>query len=383
MLVQRVMEDHGVPVPHVFGWCGNPKAFAMTSVPGRPDFARVGDDDRDRIVDEYLQVLAQLHQLPVEPFKAAGVIHGSSPDDAAHVGIRRFERNFREIKVRPDPLMEFVLRWLCRHPLHESDRESVVVWDSGQFHHQDGHFVSIVDVELAHVGDPLMDLAAWRMRDTVIPYGDFPKLYARYGELVGRPVDMAAIQYHHLFFTLTNQLSFHAALAQPQPSTDYMTYAQWVSETNLHAIETLAEYLGIELEDVPVPDVTLSPVSAPFEHLSRSLKSISGDDPFVSYQIRIAFRLGRHLQRYDEIGHQCMEADLEDVAHLTGRTPANWDECESELERFVLADNGRHDDELVILFNRRWRRYKALMGPIGSAMATHHTMQPLGPSLLP
>ena len=210
--------------------------------------------------------------------------------------------------------MEFVLGWLQRHPLPKSDRESVIVWDSGQFHHQDGHFVSFVDVELAHIGDPMMDLAAWRMRDTVIPYGDFDKLYARYGELVGSPVDMAAIQYHHLFFTLTNQLSFHAALAQPQPSTDYMTYAQWVSETNLHAIETMAEYLGIELEDVPVPEVVPSPVSAPFEHLSRSLKSISVEDPFVSYQIRIAFRLARHLQRYDEIGNECMEADRADVA---------------------------------------------------------------------
>jgi hypothetical protein len=61
---------------------------------------------------------------------------------------------------------------------------------------------------------------------------------------------------------------------------------------------------------------------------------------------------------------------------------ATWDECEADLERFVLADNGAHDAELVILFNQRWRRYKALMGPVGSAMAAHHTMQPIGRSLL-
>ena len=55
---------------------------------------------------------------------------------------------------------------------------------------------------------------------------------------------------------------------------------------------------------------------------------------------------------------------------------------EAELERFVLADNGAHDADLVVLFNRRWRRYKALMGPPGSAMTAHHAMQPLGRSLL-
>ena len=32
---------------------------------------------------------------------------------------------------------------------------------------------------------------------------------------------------------------------------------------------------------------------------------------------------------------------------------------------------------------RAWRRYKALMGPEGSAMAARHTMQPFGRSQLP
>ena len=80
---------------------------------------------------------------------------------------------------------------------------------------------------------------------------------------------------------------------------------------------------------------------------------------------------------------EVVERDRADVGALTGHAPADWDECDAELERFVLTDEGRHDDELVLLFNRRWRRYKALMGPPGSAMVAHHTIQPLGRSLLP
>lgn len=108
------------------------------------------------------------------------------------------------------------------------------------------------------------------------------------------------------------------------------------------------------------------------------MRSISVDDPYVTYQIRIAFRLARHLERFDQIGAAVTEADREDLARLVGRAPKNWDDSETLLENFVLADEGRHDAELVVLFNRRWRRYKALMGPAGSAMAKHHTMQPLG-----
>lgn len=59
-----------------------------------------------------------------------------------------------------------------------------------------------------------------------------------------------------------------------------------------------------------------------------------------------------------------------------GRAPTSSDECEALLESSVLADEGRHDSELLVLFNRRWQRYKALMGPVGSAMARHHRMQP-------
>ena len=384
MRFQQVLEAQGIAVPHVYGWCDEPRAYAMAAVPGRPDFKGIPPAERAVIVDEYLQELARLHTLPLQPFIDAGITRGDSPADAAHVGIRQFVRVFRQIKVRPDPLMEFVLGWLDRHPLPPSEREAPVVWDSGQFHHTDGHFNAVMDVELGHLGDPMMDLAAWRMRDTVIPFGDFNALFDRYAELTGAPVDMAAIQYHHLFFTLTNTLSFHRALAQPIPATDYMTYAQWVSETNLHTIETMAEYLGITLEDVEIPEALSTPVSAPHEHLSRSLQSIKVDDPFVAYQVRIAFRLARHLERFNQIGGEVLEHDRADIEAIIGKNaPHSWDECEALLEEFVLADNGAHDLELVKLFNRRWRRYKALMGPAGSAMAAHHVMQPLGKSLLP
>ncbi len=325
-----------------------------------------------------MQTLARLHRLPIGRFVEAGVIRGRSPADAAHIGARRFEHVYRSTKVRPDPLMEFVLGWLRRHPLPPSAREAPIVWDSGQFHHQGGHLLSIMDVEIGHLGDPMMDLAAWRMRDTVIPFGDFATVYDRYADLTGDPVDRAAIQYHHLFFTLTNQLSFHGPLARPVADTDYMTYAHWVSETNLHTIETMAEYLGMHLDDVPIPEPVITPVSGPHAHLSRSLRSIKVDDAYATYQVRIAFRLARHLERFDEIGAEVVDQDRADVAAITGKAPIDWDECEAELERFVLADNGAHDEELVILFNQRLRRYKALMGPPGSAMTAHHTMQPFG-----
>ena len=112
MRFQQVLEEHGIAVPHVYGWCDEPRAYAMAAVPGRPDFVGVNAEDRATIVDEYLQALARIHTLPIEPFVEAGIIRGNSPADAAHVGIRQYVNLFRANKVRPDPLMEFVLGWL-------------------------------------------------------------------------------------------------------------------------------------------------------------------------------------------------------------------------------------------------------------------------------
>lgn len=375
MHFQRVLEEHDIPVAHVYGWIDEPRAYVMDRVPGRNDFAESSEAERRAVMDEYMQVLARIHALPPEPFEQAGILRAAHPRASATVGMQRYEEFYRRSKRQPDPFLEFCLGWLARNPLDNRGRETPVVWDSGQFHHQGGRIRAILDLEIGHVGDPMMDLAAFRMRDTVIGFGEFPKLYGRYEEITGSPVDIAAIQHHHLAFTLTNQLAFHAALAAPEPGSDFMTNMQWCSETNLFAVEALAEILDIELPEVEPPPARDSTTGVAHAHLVGSLRGIDAGDPSLQHQLRIAFRLARHLQRADEIGDAVVASDLDDVAKLTGRRPGSWREGDAALERFVLEDAGRHDEDLVHLFQRRLSRYKMLLGPPGSAMARHLPIQ--------
>lgn len=363
MLLQRLMHEHGIPVPAVYGWIDEPRAFVTDRVGGQPDFTGCSDEERDAVMDDYMRILAELHALDPAPFKSAGVEHGRGR------GMQAYVEHYRRTKRRPDPFLEFALAWLDHNPLPDHDRESVVVWDSGQFHHDGSRILAVLDVEIGHVDDPMMDLAAFRMRDTIIGYGDFTDLYARYERHAGRPIDIAAIRHHHVAFTLSNQLAFHAALADPPPGSDFMTNLQWCNETNLFAVEALADELGIELPDrIELPDNEASPAAIPARHLVQELRS--GD-----YETRRLFRLARHLQRVDEIGRTCVEADLDDLQPLLGSRPRTWQEGDAALERFVLADNGAHDDELVRLFHRRLWRAHQLMGPAGSAMTTHLPIQ--------
>ena len=375
MLCQRLLEEQGIPVPHVYGWIDKPRAFVTDRALGRPDFTGVPESERDAVVDDYLGVLARMHALDVEPFARAGVMRAATPAGSGDLGMRRYVDNYRATKKRPDPFLEFCLAWLDRHPVDTRGRESMVAWDTGQFHHLNGRVEAVLDLELAHIGDPMMDLAAFRMRDTVIGYGDFSQLYARYAELSGQPVDLEAIEHHHIAFTLSNQLAFHAALADPPPGSDFMTNLQWCNETNLFAVEAIADAIDLELPDVELPAVEHSPAAVAHRHLIATLRSLPVADEFAEYQRRGAFRLARHLARFDELGRPAVDADLDDLHKVLGHRPATWDEGDAELEQFVVADQGEHDEQLVLLFHRRLWRAHQLMGPAGSAMTKHLPIQ--------
>ena len=375
--MQEILGSMGIPVPQVHGYLLDPPAIVMERASGSTDFSGSSDDERRSVMEEYVGILARMHHLDVGPFVAAGADLPARAADVARTGIRAYERAYRVQKVRPDPFMEFCLGWLARNPPRHRVRPSVVVWDSGQFLHHAGRISALLDLELAHIGDPMMDLAGLRMRGTVIDYGPLEDLYRRYEELTGDEVDRQAIAYQHFVFTITTQLAYHRGLVEPTPDSDLMTYMQWCSESNLYAVEALAGFVGIELEKVDLPNPSPSRVAVAHRHLVDSIRAMDGHDERSAYQQRSAFRLARHLQRVDEIGAVLAERDLDDVAAVIGHRPTTWAESERELERFVIGANPHSDVTLIRLFHRRLERQRALLGPAGSAMARHNPLQPI------
>ncbi len=383
MTFQRLLHDGGIPVAEVHLWSDDPRFYVMDRLAGKQDFADVSDASRRRIVDEYLQALARLHALDVGPFVDAGIFHAGDPGSAGIAGLLEYERTYRETKVAADPLLEFALGWLRRNPVDSKDRQAPVVWDSGQFHHDGQHLVGLLDLELGHVGDPMIDLGAWRMRGTTYDYGQFDELYARYAEITDAPVDLDAIEWHHIAFTLSNQLSFHRALVEPTAGSNYMMNLYWCCLTNRMAMEAIAENLGLSLETLAAPDPDeRTPITTALAYLVQSMRDFAAPDEKTAYEARAGFRLARHLQRVDEIGRLVQQDDLTDLEAVLGERPSSWPAGEEQLERFVLADDGRHDAELVRLFNRRTQRMQMLLGPAGSAMAKHYQTQPFRPPAL-
>jgi len=372
-----LLEEHGIKVPHLYGFADDISAVVMERVPGKPDFGGVSPEVRDTVVDEYVQLLAKLHSLDPQPFIDAGIYHPQPGVDPAIFPHQHMERRYRERKTYPDPFAEFGLGWLKRHPPKANGRLAPCIWDTGQFHHHQGHLVVALDLEFGCVADPMVDLTVWRMRDTLIDFGDFRKIYDRYAELTGTPVDLESIMRHHFGACLGNQLQFGAAVAAPVADTDQMNYMQWNSETNLMATEFLAEYLGIDLPGVEVPEARATRQDVTFEHMVNSLKGIEAGDPFMQHEVRLMFRTARHLYRSSQIGAEFERQNSADVAVLTGQQPEDWQDADRILEAFCIADaaEGKHDEALIKLFHKRHLRLHMTLGPAGSSMVRHYRCQ--------
>jgi hypothetical protein len=284
-------------------------------------------------MEGYIDILVRMHALDVEPFAAAGIVRADDPTESDLVGLQHFEqRAYRALKKRPDPFLEFSLGWVRRNRRDNHGREAPIVWDAGQLLHEGGRVTAILDLEFGHIGDPMMDLGGLWTRNPFIPFGDVGALMRRYEEQSGTPVDIAAVQYHFILWCLSNPLEFHPVLADPVPGSDYMLNLSWCIESNLLALEGIADVLGVELHDVEEPSATASGYGPAHRHLTRALEDDPGNETaYRRYQRRMSVRLARHLERVDEIGEAVVDADLEDLHRLLGRRPASWADGEAEL----------------------------------------------------
>ena len=83
--------------------------------------------------------------------------------------------------LSPEPVLTLGRRWLRRNVPHGVDHTCFVQGDTGPGNFVfDGDDVQLVDLEIAHFGDPMEDLAAACVRDMVTPFGDLRSLFEQY-----------------------------------------------------------------------------------------------------------------------------------------------------------------------------------------------------------
>jgi aminoglycoside phosphotransferase (APT) family kinase protein len=358
--VLQALEANDILVPHVYGFCPEPKGIVMERVDGRANLLTVKDaDERSAILDDYMKWLARIHRLGVAPFEAAGLTLGQG--ELIMADFDRWESTYRAKKLRPEPCIEFAIGWLRRNRPLRMSSATLAVGDSGQFLFDDGRVTAVIDLELAFLGDPLHDLACMRLRDLAEPLGPLGPAFACYEAEMGQPIDRVALDFHTVRFAVCTPMSVSHVLAKPPSDVDFVRYLVWYVQFSRVALELMAELADVALDQEPILDGHRSRFVDGFSMLDAALADLSPIDPQEQFRLDVALRLSEFLRCVNELGPLLDEIDLDEASVLLGRRPASWHACDVELEHFVSEVDGSRDADLIRFFHRRMSRWQQLI----------------------
>jgi aminoglycoside phosphotransferase (APT) family kinase protein len=79
----EILERHGIPVPHVYGVCSDPRAIVMDLIPGSRDISALSPDGQKQISEEYVQLLVRIHEIDPAEFEKMGLWRAETPGEAS------------------------------------------------------------------------------------------------------------------------------------------------------------------------------------------------------------------------------------------------------------------------------------------------------------
>jgi aminoglycoside phosphotransferase (APT) family kinase protein len=370
--ILQVLHDAGVLVPKVLAVHESPQAAVLEHVEGRDNFNEVTDPgERDGIAEHFLELLADLHAVDVKKFESAGLRIPETPEEIALNDLDVWQSTYEDVIREPVPLITFACRWLRRNVPRKVVEPVLVQGDTGPgnllFH--EGRVSALVDFELAHISDPMTDLACVRSRDLYYPIDRFAERVARYSELSGREIDFESL----FFYNVKTQALVPMSLAPVMENLNARTeHAEWIAQYVFYLRTTsqaLAEAIGLTLDEVELPAPRPTRFSRYYDLLIENLEEEQRpaiQDPFLNNRMWFASRLARHLRHGDTLGPAFEEQELDDLGALLGRRPESVQAGQRQLDALVREAGPERDAEFITYFYRFARREEALMeGALG------------------
>jgi aminoglycoside phosphotransferase (APT) family kinase protein len=236
--------------------------FVMDRIDGETIPRRILRDDayagaRTRLAAECGEQAARIHALPVDELPVLTVLGAAEQ-------IEQY-RTVLDSLGEPHPAFELGLRWLAEHAPAPVEPRLV----HGDF--RNGNLIvgpeglrSVLDWELAHLGDPVEDLGwccvrSWRFGVVEHPvggFGDVADLVAAYVGAGGEPVDPERLAYWETFGTLKwgaiCGIQAFTHLSGAVRSVELATLGRRIAETEWDLLRLIGPDPGAEPE-IPAP----------------------------------------------------------------------------------------------------------------------------------
>lgn len=372
--VLQALQDSNLKVPEFFGFNEEFGIILMERVDGDNQLSTAPDDaTRMAVMTEYIEQLAHLHQLDVEAMTLSGLAVPQTPEQAAFAGKFGFvEKEFDRWrpKLGPEPLLELGVWWLHTNVPAGKRRVSFIQGDTGpgQFLFANGHLTALIDWELAHIADPMLDLGVMRMRNMLYPTGPLAEPIAHYERVSGHPIDRQALCFYTVMSMLFTPLGVCPLMQRPTARVEHMLPSfSWDATLRRGLGDALAEAIGVEIEPPELPDATAAPTHPLLdylvEHLELNCEPAAADDG-GRFQISSAAAITRAVQLETAVGAELLDGDLDDMGSVLGARPKTRREGLGQLNEIVTTGPSQHLDQLVWLFARTERRREYLLKPM-------------------
>jgi aminoglycoside phosphotransferase (APT) family kinase protein len=348
--VYRALEPTAVPVPRVLGVAPGGAAVLLERLRGSGDLP--GDaDEREATLGDFVDVIAALHAVDVDNLDLPGFARPATPEDHARLDLARWARLADDAALDLDPMIRYAGAWLLAHAPAHVARTCLVQGDTGpgNFVADGGRVTGLVDMEFAHVGDPMDDLAWMAMRGV-----DGDEHLARYTERSGIPVDRDSVAYYAVAVQYRCAITTTLAVARGGGARGWAPYLMVTERYVGGTAAALAERLGVTEPPVGLPDGPPTPRTPWFDELITGIRAaVRGiDDVDLREHTRNEQILVHYLRAHDRMGAELEALDRADLA-ATGITPGDL--------AAVATSAGAAGDETVLRYlHRRTQRNRAL-----------------------
>lgn len=316
--VYRAIAGLDIRAPRLIAEHPEIQAILTDRARGIAEFRRLEDADaKQSIAAEVMTDLARLHAHP-----AAGVAldgGGSGPRIADHVRAELATwRAMYDETGRPDALLDLAFHWLHSNMPDPDGPVALVHGDAGpgNFLFEHGKLTALIDWELAHLGDPMEDLAWFSMRCVMEPVPDFRASIAAYERAAGRAVDRSRILYHRVL------VSARVVVIRHRNVTGEFAHAIVSRALNRRLlVQALSEASGVAVR-WPAPIEAGATERGPmFARVLDDLRDVvvaRSTDGQVIAKAKNAAKVIKYLEAWDRLGAPAEAAERAALAGLLG-----------------------------------------------------------------
>lgn len=380
--VYQALRDTDVPVARLLDVHPHRQAMLLERKRGDAWFSRISDPvEQLTTASDFMRHLAALHRLDPAQLDLAGFPEPTSVPDLVRHELDEYEAILDFRGGEADPGLRFTLDWLREHIPDHDGPVALVQGDTGpgNFLYADGEVVVIVDWELAHLGDPMDDIAWLSLRATQEPFTHLPDRLREYEELSGIEIDDDRVRYYRVMAEAKLLVMRHRPdQTASDDGSDGGDIGNRLIYGMLHRrlwLEALGDVLGLE------PPPTEEPVRpAPAEHDAlyeqvlvelRDVVVPGITDPLARQRAKGLARVLKYLAAINRDGAFYDARELDDLAALLGARPVSVAAGRGALADAARAGRLTSEEYLGCLW-RRAARDNELLRPASGVLADRH-----------